>query len=74
MTVSASDRSKMRRLAVALAASETGDRGTPEQRRDLLELINADRALIGAPALDDRAPEEGLYDRAKSLGMARIDR
>ena len=74
MTVSASDKLKMRKLAMALAESETDDRGTPEQRRDLLELINVDRASVGATALDDRAPEEGLYDRAKSLGMARIDR
>ena len=74
MTVSASDKLKMRKLAMALAESETEDRGTPAQRRDLLELINVDRARVGATALDDRAPEEGLYDRAKSLGMARIDR
>jgi hypothetical protein len=74
MTVSTSDQSKMRTLAITLAESETDDRGTPEQRRALLELINLDRAGVGATALDDRAPEEGLYDRAKSLGMARIDR
>ena len=72
--MSASDKLKMRKLAIVLAESETDDRGTPEQRRDLLELINMDRARVGVPALDDRAPEEGLYDRAKSLGMARIDR
>jgi hypothetical protein len=74
MAVSESDRAKMRRLAATLADGETDDRGTPEQRRQLLVMINEDRARIGAPALDDRAPEEGLYDRARSLGMARIDR
>lgn len=74
MTVSDADRSKMRRIAADLEAGESDERGTPAQRRSLLEWINADRATIGAAPLDDRAPEEGLYERAKSLGMARIDR
>jgi hypothetical protein len=72
--VSEREKAKMRQLASDLAASETDDRGTPEQRRDILELINADRLRRGAEPLTDRAHEEGLYERAKSLGMARIDR
>lgn len=68
------DRAKMRRIGRDLAAGESNDRGTPRQRREILEYINADRARHGAEALVDRAPEEGLYDRAASLGMARIDR
>ncbi|MEX2626373.1 MAG: hypothetical protein WD225_05790 [Ilumatobacteraceae bacterium] len=74
MTVSDADRAKMRRIAADLAAGETDDSGTPAQRRTLLSWINARRADIGTPPLDDRAPEEGLYERARSLGMARIDR
>jgi hypothetical protein len=72
--VSDRDRAKMQRLAADLASGETDDRGTPDQRRDLLAVINADRARHGAEPLSDRAPEEGLYERARSLGMARIDR
>lgn len=72
--VSERDKAKMRRLADDLTDSETDDRGTPHQRRLLLEHINADRMRQGAEPLVDRAPEEGLYERAKSLGMARIDR
>jgi hypothetical protein len=64
----------MARVARDLADGETDERGTPEQRRAILEEINADRIHHGIEPLDDRAPEEGLYDRAKSLGMARIDR
>lgn len=74
MSVSESDRAKMRRIARDLAESETDDRGTPEQRADLLALINERRHEVGLAPLVDRAPEEGLYDRARSLGMARIDR
>lgn len=74
VVVSARDRAKMRRIGQDLAAGERDDRGTPEQRWHLLQVINADRAVHGFEPLDDRAPEEGLYDRARSLGMARIDR
>jgi hypothetical protein len=74
MPVSESDRAKMRRLARDLAESETDDPGTPEQRADLLALINEKRHEAGLEPLVDRAPEEGLYDRAKSLGTTRIDR
>ena len=72
--VSNRDKAKMRRLARDLADDETDERGTPAQRRLILEHINADRVRHGAEPLVDRAPEEGLYDRARSLGMARIDR
>lgn len=74
VVVSARDRAKMKRIARDLAAGENSDRGTPRQRRKLLELINADRTAHGLEPLVDRAPEEGLYDRARSLGMARVDR
>lgn len=72
--VSDRDRAKMQRIGRDLAAGETDERGTPEQRRSLLDRINADRADHGITPLDDRPPEEGLYERARSLGMARIDR
>ena len=72
--VSEQDKAKMRRLASDLADGESDDRGTPDQRRLILACINADRHEQGLPKLDDRAPEEGLYERARSLGMARIDR
>jgi len=72
--VSDRDRAKMQRLARDLAESESDDRGTPEQRRYILETINADRSSQGREPLVDRAPEEGLYERARSLGMARVDR
>jgi hypothetical protein len=64
----------MQRLARDLAESETDHRGTPEQRNEILADINERRRRADRQVLDDRAPEEGLYDRAKSLGMARIDR
>jgi hypothetical protein len=72
--VSERDRVIMARVARDLADGETDERGTPEQRRAILEEINADRIRHGIEPLEDRAPEEGFYDRAKSLGMARIDR
>jgi len=64
----------MRRVGRDLADGTSDDRGTAMQRQALLELINADRVAHGAEPLTDRAPEEGLYDRARALGMARVDR
>ena len=61
-------------IRAALARDETGSRGSPEQRVAILASINADRIAHGAAPLSDRAPEEGFYERARSLGMARIDR
>ena len=72
--VSDRDKAKMRRIGRDMASGETDDRGTAAQRDAILDHINADRARHGLPALTDRAPEEGLYERARSLGMARIDR
>jgi hypothetical protein len=72
--VSERDRAKMQRIGRDLADGQTDERGTREQRQDLLSMINADRAAHGLAPLDDRPPEEGLYARARSLGMARIDR
>lgn len=72
--VSERDKAKMDRLGRDLAAGESNERGTPEQRRALLDHINADREQHQIPTLTDRAPEEGLYERARSLGMARVDR
>jgi hypothetical protein len=68
------DKAKMILLARDLAAGTCNDRGTLAQRAQILEFINADRTRHGVQPLVDRAPEEGFYDRAKSLGMARIDR
>lgn len=68
------DRRLMHALARDLRGSETDDRGDAEWRAAALEVINADRAKVGAPPLQDRAPEEGFYERARSLGMDRIDR
>jgi len=64
----------MLRLGRDLATGESSDRGTAEQRSAILDFINADRERHDIEALRDRAPEEGLYERARSLGMARIDR
>ena len=72
--VSERDRAKMQRIGHDLAAGQTDERGTKAQRQALLAAINADRAAHGLAPLDDRPPEEGLYVRARSLGMARIDR
>jgi len=72
--VSDRDRTKMQRLSIDLTDGETDDRGTPEQRRRILDSINADRRRQGLEPLTDRAPEEGLYERARTLGMARVDR
>lgn len=72
--VSERDKARMARLERDLASGETDERGTPEQRRALLDIVNADRVAHGYEPLDDRPPEEGFYERARSLGMARIDR
>ncbi|MEO1058437.1 MAG: hypothetical protein AAFY28_16135 [Actinomycetota bacterium] len=72
--VSDRDRAKMKRIGRDLAAAETDERGTPEQRGEILAAINANRERHGRVPLSDRAPEEGFYERARSLGMARIDR
>lgn len=72
--VSDDDRAKMARLARDLNADEVDDRGTVEHRRVILEWINADRVAHGRKPFVDRAPEEGLYERARSLGMERVDR
>ncbi len=72
--VSERDRAKMHRIGTDLAAGEIDDRGTVDQRADILGIVNGKRRRAGRDLLDDRAPEEGFYDRAKSLGMARIDR
>jgi hypothetical protein len=53
----------MQRISQDLAGGERDDRGTPEQRRKLLDVIDADRSARGRELLDDRAPEEGINDR-----------
>ena len=72
--VSDDERANMSRIGRDLSLGETDERGTPQQRRQILDEINRARVGTGLASLDDRAPEEGLYDRARSLGMARIDR
>lgn len=67
----------MERLARSLRAIEQEDPGDPEARRALLRLVNARRVADGADPLpdeDETRPEEALYRRARSLGMARTDR
>ncbi len=72
--VSERDRAKMRTLGDDLAAGESDRRGTAAERQAILEAINADRRHAGRDPLTDKAPEEGLHERARSLGMARVDR
>jgi len=72
--VSKRDKKMMAIIGSDLSGSETDDRGTSSQRADTLDFINADRARFGVPPMVDRAPEEGFYERARSLGMGRIDR
>jgi hypothetical protein len=72
--VRADDERRMRRLGADLDESVVDDHGTTEERAERLEWINDGRRRIGLEPLDDRAPEEGFYDRARSLGMARTDR
>lgn len=75
--VTAADRERFRRQADALAEADTEDPGTPDQRRRLLELINAIRTADGsAPFPDeDQEPHEVVFHRrAKALGMARTAR
>ena len=72
--VSDRDKATMRLVGRDMDAGESHDRGTVEQRAAILRCINADRAKHQLPALTDRAPEEGFYERARSLGMARVDR
>lgn len=74
MVVSDRDRQKMSALAADLRRSETDDRGSVEWRAATLDYINADRVVMGIAPLDERAPEEGFYERARSLGMDRLDR
>jgi hypothetical protein len=57
--VSERDQAKMRRLAADLAAGETDERGTAEQRRCVLDATNAHRRRLGLEPLTDRPPEEG---------------
>lgn len=75
--VSATDRDLFARQAAALAAADTDDPGTPEQRRRLLELINAIRIADGSEPFpdEDQEPYEVVFHRrAKALGMARSAR
>lgn len=72
--VSERDKKMMELIGRDLSSSETHDRGTPRQRETTLDFINADRGRFGEQPMVDRAPEEGFYERARSLGMGRIDR
>jgi len=75
MAVSEHDREYMRRLGESSKklAAETGW-GTPEERAWIFEFVNARRAEIGLPPLEDKddvPPELGFFERAKALGMLR---
>lgn len=75
MVVSDRDKERMRRLGEDLDATKNFDRGTPEQRAGLLKVVNDLRRRAGLdPVEDEPYPEEGLYERARALGMARTDR
>ncbi|MFN0030323.1 MAG: hypothetical protein ACKV2O_24480, partial [Acidimicrobiales bacterium] len=74
VVVSERDQAKMARIGEDLALGVVDHWGSAEQRSGFLRLINEDRVAHGFEPLDDRPPEEGLYERARSLGMARIDR
>ncbi len=64
----------MAAIAADLRRGQTDDRGTPEQRAAFLQVINADRIGHGIAPMTECVPEEGFYERARSLGMARVDR
>ena len=75
--VTDAERERFRRQAAALAEADTEDPGTPDQRRRLLELINAIRTADGSEPFpdEDQEPHEVVFHRrAKALGMARSAR
>lgn len=68
------DKRMMRILGEDLQRSETDDRGMPERRKAVIAWANDRRARAGRPPLRETPPEEGFYERARSLGMPRTDR
>lgn len=75
MPVSDEDKRRMRRLAQDLKEFETDELVEGEKRLALILDANKRRAAEGRPLLEvpdpDAIPEQGLYDRAKRLGMVR---
>lgn len=77
MAVSQQDRERMSRLARDLADAEVDRAVEGEALAKAVERANARRAARGIPPLredSERRPEEGLYERARSLGMRRVGR
>lgn len=77
MALSNDDRAYMQRLAAALRNIEREDCGDPDDRLALLAIVNERRRADGRDELRDEdqvRPEEGIYRRARALGMARTDR
>lgn len=64
--VSERDKRMMRILGEDLRRAESNDRGTPEQWAAVIAWVNRRRAKDGRPPLEDKAPEEGFYERARS--------
>jgi hypothetical protein len=77
MGVSKRDRAYMERLAASLRDIQRDDWGDRADRRALLAIVNERRRADGRDELadeDETRPEEGIYRRARALGMARTDR
>jgi 8-oxo-dGTP pyrophosphatase MutT (NUDIX family) len=76
--VSEEDKRRMRRLAEDLKAIESDTQIEGQALRDLIHWINEWRVKAGISPLETRddndIPEQGLYDRAKALGMVRARR
>lgn len=73
--VSEEDRRRMRRLSEDLASVENDESIDLRSYRMIREWLNERRAERGLPLLEtddeDDAPEEGILERAKALGMVR---
>jgi hypothetical protein len=73
--VSAEDRRRMKRLAEDLKEAEIDTSVEGEALRELIRWANEGRRKAGIAPLETREkddiPEQGLYDRARALGMVR---
>lgn len=77
MAISAEDRKKWDRQVAGLREAETEQRPSPERRRVIIAEANLWRAAHGIPPLRgefDDIPEEGLYERARRLGLLKSGR
>lgn len=72
MAVSEQDRKRMARLAVDLAALETDEEPSSDQRAAVVAWANDARIRAHRPPLNEdwwRVPEEEFHRRARALGM-----